>query len=130
MSLRDWFRRDYWITDRDLEDEEEADDLGALLVATGELGPEPAPAIDWTRFQGLDSLAVLQGQLEAVRIDRDRLRVEVARLLDERASWVGLIQTASQWTRLPPPEQHGRDKPEDKRDNKPNDPCHEIESGI
>ena len=130
VSVRDWFRRAYWITDRDLEDEEEADDLGALLVATGELGPEPAAPIDWSRFDGLDAMSVLQGQLEAVRLDRDRLRGEVSRLLDERALWVAMIQTASRWGALPPPEQHGRGKAERKGDQHPNEPRHEIESGI
>ena len=95
MSLRDWFRRDYWITDRDMDED---DDLGALLVATGELGPEavaPAAAIDWTRFEGLDSLAVLRGQLDAVRIDRDRLRVEVDRLREERGHWAAMVRTVA-----------------------------------
>jgi hypothetical protein len=92
MSVRDWFRRDFWITDRDMD--EEADDLGALLVATGELGPETDQTvlIDWTRFSGLDSTVVLRGQLDAVRADRDGWRAEVERLLDERGYWVALIR--------------------------------------
>ena len=90
MSVRDWFRRDYWIADRDMD---EPDDLGALLVETGELGP---PEIDWSRFDGIDALSVLKGQLEAVRANRDELRSEVNRLLDERQMWVDLVNCVAQ----------------------------------
>ena len=92
MNVRDWFRRDYWVTDRDMDED---DDLGALLVATGELGPEEPtapPTIDWSRFQGIDATSVLKGQLDAVRAERDRLREEVARLLDERGSWAAMVR--------------------------------------
>ena len=74
---------------------------GEVAAAVGEGGgPEAMAAVTrvprvvrpMRRAEFDDPLAALEGQLDAVRAERDRLLERVEHLLDERAYWVALIK--------------------------------------
>lgn len=104
MSLWDWFRRSYWITDRDMDEEAteggllEALPESSLWRTEAQAGGPPFRVPREIESEGLrhpwlrESASTLAGRLEAVLLERQALRTQVEQLLTERARWVTLIR--------------------------------------
>jgi hypothetical protein len=92
------FRREYWITDEDLEEPvTERRWRQAEIRVERRRPPSDAGERERERLRHpwlTEQASELQGRLDAVRQERDALRAQVAELLDEREHWVALLQYA------------------------------------